>query len=85
MDLEQEDDASGFLGVTLECYESTGLMEMRQTGLTDYIIEALGLCDGMVKGKFTPSEARPLVKDKDGEEASGTFSYSSVVGMLLYL
>ena len=39
----------------------------------------------MVKGKYTPSEAKPLVKDEDGEEASGTFSYSSVVGMLLYL
>ena len=85
VDLEQEDDAAGFLGVTLERDESTGLMQMKQTGLTDRIIEALGLDDGMVKGKYTPSEAKPLVKDEDGEESSGTFSYSSVVGMLLYL
>ena len=84
VNLEQEDDAAGFLGVTLERDESTGLMQMKQTGLTDRIIEALGLDDGMVKGKYTPSEAKPLVKDEDGEEASGTFSYSSVVGMLLY-
>ena len=82
VDLEQE-DSDGFLGVTLEYDESTDLMEMKQTGLTDCIIEALGLDDGMVKGKYTPSEAKPLVKDEEGEEAYGTFSYSSVIGMLL--
>ena len=38
-----------------------------------------------MKGKHTPSESKPLIKDLDGEPASGAFSYSSVVGMLLYL
>jgi hypothetical protein len=57
---------------------------MKQTGLIKRIIEALGLDDG-AKGKFTPSESKPLVKDVTGELASGAFSYSSVVGMLLYL
>jgi len=57
---------------------------MKQTGLIKRIIEALGLDDG-AKGKFTPSESKPLVKDINGELASGAFSYSSVVGMLLYL
>jgi len=47
-------------------------------------IKALGLDDG-AKRKFTPSESKPLVKDVNGELASGAFSYSSVVGMLLYL
>ena len=41
--------------------------------------------DGMAKGKATPVEANSLVKDKDGPEASGTFSYSSFVRMMLYL
>ncbi len=72
VDLEQEDDAAGFLGVTLERDPETSLLEMKQTGLLKRIIEALGLDDG-AKGKFTPSLA------------SGAFSYSSVVGMLLYL
>ncbi len=54
VDLEQEDDDVGFLGVALEHDESAGLMEMKQTGLTYRIIEALGLDDGMVKGKYTP-------------------------------
>ena len=33
----------------------------------------------------TPAEAKSLVKDTDGEVAHGDFSYSIVVGMLLYL
>jgi hypothetical protein len=40
---------------------------------------------GLVKGKYTPSESKLLVKNINGESASGAFSYSSVVGMLLYL
>ncbi len=56
---------------------------MKQTGLIKHIIEALGLDDG-AKGKFTPSESKPLVKDVNGALASGAFGYSSVVGILLY-
>jgi hypothetical protein len=84
MDLEQEDDAAGFLGVTLERDPEMSLLKMKQTGLIKGIIEALGLDDG-AKGKFTPSESKPLVKDINGDLESGAFSYSSVVGMLLYL
>ena len=58
---------------------------MKQVGLIDCVIETLGLEDGTVKGKFTPAESTPLVKDNDGEAACGSFSYSSVVGVLLYL
>jgi hypothetical protein len=84
VDLEQEDDAAGFLGVRIEKNEA-GQLEMKQTGLIDRVIEALGLDAGTVNGKWTPAEAKPLVKDEDGEAAHGDFSYSSVVGMLLYL
>ena len=85
VDLEQEDDAAGFLGVRMVREHKTGLLEMKQTGLIDRIIEALGLDIGTVNGKATPSEGRPLVKDHNGEPATGNFNYSSVVGMLLYL
>ena len=85
LDLEQEHDAAGFLGVSLDRDSETGLLEMRQEGLIDRVIGALGLDDGMAKCKWTPSEGTPLVKDEDGEPATGQFSYSSVVGMLLYL
>ena len=53
--LEQEYDAAGFLGVTLSRDEATGLMEMKQVGLIDRVIETLGLDDGMEKNKYTPS------------------------------
>ncbi len=62
----------------------TSLLKMKQTGLIECIIKALGVDDG-AKIKFTPSESKPLVKDVNGDLASGAFSYSSVVGMLLYL
>ena len=63
----------------------TGLIEMKETGLIQRVIEAVGLDGVMVKGKFTPSEQRPLVKDANGEHPSGVFNYTSVVGMILYL
>ncbi len=84
VDLEKEDDAAGFLGVTWDHDVSTGLLNMKQTELTKRVIGALGLDDGYAKGKHTPAKTKPLVKDADGEEAHGRFSYSSVVGMLLY-
>ena len=83
--LEQESDAAGFLGVRMEIDQATGLMELKQTGLIDRVIETLGLDIGTTSGKFTPAEAKPLVKDVAGDPALGDFSYSSVVGMLLYL
>ena len=85
MALEQEEDAAGFLGVNFVHDKSTGLIEMKQTGLIKRVIEVLGLDDGYAKGKHTPAESKTLVKDEDGEAASCGFSYASVVGMLLYL
>jgi hypothetical protein len=41
--LEQEDNAAGFLGVTLEWDPETGLLEMKLTGLIKRVIKALGL------------------------------------------
>ena len=85
VDLEQEDNAAGFLGVTLDRDISTSLLEMKQTGLIKRVIKVLGLDDGYAKGKHTPAESKPLVKDADGGGVHGGFSYSSIVGMLLYL
>ena len=49
-------------------------------------VEALCLDeDGYARVKHTPAETKPLVKDEDGVAAVEGFSYSSVVGMLLYL
>jgi hypothetical protein len=82
--LEQEDDAAGFLGVKMTKTEG-GLLEMKQTGLIDRIVEALGLDTKLAKNKWTPAEAKPLTRDEDGEKPQGSFSYASIVGMMLYL
>ena len=82
--LEQEDDAVGFLGVCLT-KTTDGHIEMKQSGLIDRIIETLGLDNCLSTSKWTPAEATPLVRDEDGEPPRGDFSYSSVVGMMLYL
>ena len=46
VDLKREDDAVGFLGVTLEWDSEMSLLEMTQTGLIKRIIKALGLDNG---------------------------------------
>ena len=85
VDLEQEYDAAVFMGVTLKIDLKIGLLEMKQTGLTQCVIETVVMDDSVPKGKFTPSEANLLVKDKNDEPVSGMFSYSRVVGILLYM
>ena len=70
VDLEQEDDDNGFLGVQIKCNES-GLLEMKQEGLIVYVIEASGLDVGTENGKATPAEVKVVIKDKDGEDAHG--------------
>jgi hypothetical protein len=82
--LEQEDDAAGFLGVRMT-KTNEGFLEMKQTCLIDRILEALGLDSKLAKNKYTLAEATPLTRDEDGEGPQGSFSYASVVGMLLYL
>ena len=47
VDLEQEDDVNGFLGVTLDQNLITGLIYMKHTGLIQRVIEAVGIYYGM--------------------------------------
>ena len=58
---------------------------MKKTGMIQHVIEAVGFDNGMVKGKFRPSEQRPLVKSADGKPPSGMLSFIIVVGMIIYL
>ena len=52
--LEEEGDAAGFLGVTMERNEG-GSIELKQTGLIDRILEVLGLDSKLATGKYTPA------------------------------
>ena len=45
VDLEQEDDAAEFLGVTLEQDLETGILDMKHTGLIQCVIESVSLDD----------------------------------------
>ena len=58
----------------MELDGETTILELKQTGLTDRIIEYLGLDFVSTKGKWTPAEVTPLVKDKDVEPPIGYFS-----------
>ena len=85
VDIEQEEYAAGFMGVNLEHDEETSLLEMKQPGLIDRITSAMGLDNGIYKGKFTPSGSVNFFKNEDGVPVSGSFNYISVSVMLLYL
>ena len=50
--LEQEEDAAGFLEVKMERDSNTGLVKMKQTGLIERVVEALGLDDGYDRGSI---------------------------------
>ena len=85
MELEEEGDAAGFLGVKLQRVQGTKHLAMTQEGLINCVLEALGLNNGTATPKETPCLKAPLSKDIDGDPITGAFNYPSVVGMLLYL
>ena len=56
---------------------------MQQIGLIERVLKATGLQD--CSPDKTPTSQKPLGTDKNGPEFAELWSYSSVVGMLLYL
>ena len=66
VDLKQEVDNDGFLGVRMECDSDNGTIELNQTGLDDRIMYSLLFDVGATKVKQAPAEAIPLVKDQYG-------------------
>eukprot|EP00804_Cyclotella_cryptica_P018716 CCRYP_007209-RB/>CCRYP_007209-RB protein AED:0.25 eAED:0.23 QI:0/-1/0/1/-1/1/1/0/629 len=83
--IRKEGSAEGFLGVDVTRDTSSRRITLTQTGLTQRIVEALGLCSHSFTALSTPPESAPLPKDSEGDLASGAFNYAAVVGMLLYL
>jgi hypothetical protein len=83
LDLEEEDDVAGFLGVKVDRDSASGEITMDQVGLIDRIITALN-CE-QLPGKRTPAEYGALGTDKDGDPPQEAFSYPSEIGMLQYL
>ena len=83
IDLEQEDDVTGVLGVKFTKTPGRSMV-MTQEGLTDRIIEAMELDDDNSTPKHTPCLKAPLTKDVDGDPCPESFAYASIAGILLY-
>ena len=85
MELEEEDEVAGFLGVDIRRDPKAGTVKLTQEGLAKRIIEALQISDSKAfPPKRTPASG-PLVMDKDGDPPNGIYNYATVVGMLAYL
>jgi hypothetical protein len=83
MNLDEEEDVTGFLGVHIKRNESNGTIKLTQSGLIKHIIDTLNLHSQ--PWKLTPAAADPLVMDANGDPPDSMYSYTSVVGMLQYL
>jgi hypothetical protein len=64
---------------------SNGSLSLSQTGLTERIIEALGLHSLYSTKKDNPAKTTPLTKDANGIPADPIIHNPSVIGMLLHL
>ena len=80
--MQEEEDVAGFLGVHIRRDPLSGEIELTQTGLTDRIIEALGITD--LEPVNEPA-IEILGKDPDGDPPDCSFNYASVIGMMWYL
>ena len=81
--LRREGTAEGYLGIKVE--RDGNKTTLSQPGLIKRIIEALGLNSKYSTSISTPAESAALPRDIDGQPASGSINYASVIGMLLYL
>lgn len=82
-ELTDEGPLSAILGIKVDRDEANSTFTLTQPGLTDKIIEAVGLTDS--NSRWTPTEAESLGSDTDGPPVTETWNYRSIVGMLLYL
>jgi hypothetical protein len=79
----EESDVAGYLGVLLDRDPINDTITLRQSGLSQRIVEALHLDDDTPISK-TPADAY-LPIDEEGEHAHGLYNFASVAGMLQYL
>lgn len=84
--LNKEEDYAGFLGIDISASKTVeGALELLQTGLIDRILKVLCLTDDNTKVRHEPAASVPLGKHEDAPPRKESWSYSSVVGMMLYL
>jgi hypothetical protein len=78
----ENSDVAGFLGIKLD-RQPDGTIELKQPGLIARVINVMELNDS--NRKFTPTTTDALGADKNGDPCEEAWSYSSVVGMMMYL
>ena len=79
----REGSFTDFLGIKFERDEANNTVTLTQKGLIQKIIAATGMED--CNPNWTPATQQALGIDPDGEPMNETWSYPSIVGMLLYL
>ena len=81
--LNIEDDYAGFLGININ--KTKTVKELLQTGLIDRILQALNLDNDNITIRNEPASTTPLGKEITGAPRKEDWSYSSIIGMMLYL
>ena len=82
--IKVEDDYAGFLGIDIKRHKD-GRIELLQIGLIDRILVALNLDGDDVITRLEPAAKETLGKDENGPKRMESWSYPSIIGMLLYL
>jgi hypothetical protein len=79
----EESDVAGYLGVLLDRDPVNDTITLRQSGLSQRIVEALHLDDDTPTVRTPAASYLPI--DEDGERGHELYNYASVAGMLQYL
>ena len=82
-ELTREGTFSEFLGIQFSFTQNERSVTMTQSGLIEKILQTAGMYD--CKPNKLPTSQVPLGNDDHGDPMVENWSYSSVVGMLLYL
>ncbi len=82
-ELVMEDEVSAFLGIQIDKLPGEESYKLHQKGLKQKILEYTGMTH--CNADATPADLRPLGTDSGGAPFNEKWSYSAVVGMLMYL
>eukprot|EP00957_Ditylum_brightwellii_P204576 15339877-Ditylum_brightwellii.AAC.1 len=80
--LDVDDDAAGFWGIELG-HQEDSTIELKQWALIQCIINDIGF--QLANGKATPADVAELPVNVNVPRLQEIWSYSSVVGMIMYL
>ena len=81
-EMTMEGNVTAFLGIQFKRLSGREI-KLQQIGLIKRVLKATGLQD--CNPDKMPASQKPLGTDKNGPEFAEQWSYSSIVGMLLYL